>query len=167
MRFAPLSERRVGLGPSVFMTDLMIDTHELTRRAEARSGVLPIAGLTRLIASLVATEGAIDWRVVGFSELAPGGSRRAFMRLSCSGVLTLACVRCLEPLSVPIQIDRSLRLVGNEAQAEREDPEDDDYDVLVGGRTFDLGALIEDELIMALPWTPHHSDCAAVTGGIA
>jgi uncharacterized protein len=48
--------------------------------------------------------------------------------------------------------------VADEATAEIED-EASEEDVLVWQRDFDLQALVEDELLMALPLVPAHETC--------
>jgi uncharacterized protein len=59
-----------------------------------------------------------------------------------------------------VQIDRSFRFVESETVAEQEDDESEE-DVLVCSREFDLGALIEDEVLMDLPLVPRHERCPA------
>ena len=81
--------------------------------------------------------------------------------------VTLRCVRCLEPVALPLSEQRSYRLVSNEQQALQEDADDDDYDVLVASRRFDLSTLIEDEMIMALPPVPRHEHCQAPAAVVA
>jgi uncharacterized protein len=136
-----------------------IDTHEFTRRGDDASGTLALARLQRLGSMLLSTDGELGWRLGGRSELGPDGSRRSFLRLGLRARPTMRCVRCLEPIVVDIEAQRDYRMVGSEAQAEREDADDDEHDLLVSSRHFDLAALIEDEAIMALPLAPRHADC--------
>jgi uncharacterized protein len=143
------------------MTLPTIDTHEFTRRGDVADGSVPLASFERLASMLTSTEGALAWRLSGRSELGPDGSRSPFLRLGLDGTVRMRCVRCLEPVEVPLQVLRDYRLVATEAQAEREDADEDDVDLLVSSRRFDLAALVEDEAIMALPAAPRHDDCAA------
>jgi uncharacterized protein len=143
------------------MTLPTIDTHEFTRRGDVADGKVPLASLERLASMLTSTEGALAWRLSGRSELGPDGSRSPFLRLGLDGTVRMRCVRCLEPVEVPLQVLRDYRLVATEAQAEREDADEDDVDLLVSSRRFDLAALVEDEAIMALPPAPRHDDCSA------
>lgn len=136
-----------------------LDTHEFTRRGDTASGTVPLARMERLGSLLLATDGDLAWRLSGRSELGSDGSRRAFMQLGLEARPVMRCVRCLEPIEVDIASLRDYRMVGSEEQAEREDADQDDYDLLVSSRQFDLAALIEDEAIMALPLAPRHADC--------
>lgn len=141
------------------MSTLTIDTHEFTRLGQQAEGVLAITDLPRLDATRAGEATPLHWSLQGESLLGPDGSRTALLRLNVQTRLEVACVRCLEPVWVELDLIRPYRLVGSEAQAEQEDAEDDEVDVLVASRSFDLAGLIEDEAIMALPLAPRHSHC--------
>jgi len=142
-----------------------IDTARLVRNGETLDGVLPVERLPRLASLLATAEGSIDWRARGWRSARPEGGHDDFLELSFSGSVQPACVRCLDPVTVEIGDTRRYRLVDSEAEAERLDPEDDEYDVLAGGPRFDLDALIEDEAILALPPMPRHDHCRPDTMG--
>lgn len=143
------------------MTIPALDIHEFTRRGDAAGAREPIASFERLASLLVSTDGALGWHVEGRSAVGHDGARQAFMSLSLQARPRMRCVRCLEPIEVELALEREFRFVSTEAQAEREDADDDELDVLVASRRFDLGALVEDEAIMALPPAPRHDDCQA------
>lgn len=141
------------------MKNTMIDTASLARDGRTLAGELAVGKLPRLASLLATAEGVIDWSARGWRNARPEGGHDDFLELSFSANLHPACVRCLEPVAVPVSDTRRYRLVDSEAEAERLDPEDDEYDVLVGGPRFDLEALIEDEAILALPPMPRHEHC--------
>jgi uncharacterized protein len=143
------------------MTVPTIDTHEFTRRGDVAEGRVPLAELERLGSLLVADDGALAWRLAGDSELGADGSRSAHLHLALSATLAMRCVRCLERIDIPLDVERDYRLVATEAQAEQEDVDEDEVDLLVGARRFDLAGLVEDEAIMALPPAPRHEGCSA------
>ena len=138
-----------------------LDTHEFTRRGEHASGVRALADMPRLTSLLMEPKGDLDWQLTGRSDLRADGSREAFLELTIHARVTMRCVRCLESVEVELDEARHYRMVGDEAQAMREDSEDDEHDLLVSSRHFDCAGLIEDEAIMALPTAPRHDDCAA------
>jgi uncharacterized protein len=148
------------------MTVPTIDTHEFTRRGDVTEGRVPLAELERLGSLLVADEGVLAWRLAGGSELGADGSRRAHLHLALSATLAMRCVRCLGRIDVPLGVERDYRLVATEAQAELEDVDEDEVDLLVGARRFDLAGLVEDEAIMALPPAPRHDHCSAPAAAI-
>ena len=61
-------------------------------------------------------------------------------------------------MDVPLEVDREFRFVADEATAEALDDESEE-DLLAMSREFDLHELIEDELLMALPVVPKHTEC--------
>lgn len=52
-----------------------------------------------------------------------------------------------------------LEVVRSEADADAAPLDDDEADVIVGSRSFDLITQIEDELLLALPVSPRHAVC--------
>ncbi|MGD9945144.1 MAG: DUF177 domain-containing protein [Burkholderiaceae bacterium] len=146
---------------------LIIDTFEMARTGAARDGEQPVAELPRLASLLHDTGGRLSWALRAWREPRPEGSSDDFMQLSLEGALSVACVRCLGPLPVPLSIERSYRLVASEADAERLDLDDAQFDVIAGSRRFDLAELIEDEAIMALPQVPRHESCEMPLGAAA
>lgn len=81
-----------------------------------------------------------------------------WLHLQADVVLPLTCQRCLAPVDVPVAVDRSFRFVADEATAEAEDDASEE-DLLVISRSFDLLALVEDELLMDMPVVPRHEQC--------
>jgi uncharacterized protein len=136
-----------------------IDTRELTRNALTLEGSVEVADMERFASLLASDDGRLGWRLRGERRRrADGGDD--LMHLSLHGEVTMQCVRCLGDAQVQLQAERSFRLVASEEQAAREDIEDMEFDVLVGGSHFDLAELLEDEAIMALPAFARHEQCA-------
>jgi len=70
----------------------------------------------------------------------------------------LECQRCLQPMRLPLHAERRIFFVDGEDEAAVLDAETED-DVLALQRALDLPALIEDELLLALPLVPRHEVC--------
>ena len=123
-------------------------------------GTMELARLERLAseAQSSAVQPVVQYTARG--ELRPrlGGEPQLWLHLTALVVLPLLCQRCLETVDVEISVDREFRFVATEAEAELEDEEAEE-DILVNDADFDLHALIEDELIMALPMVPMHDEC--------
>ena len=85
---------------------------------------------------------------------------RPALSLQARVALPLQCQRCLAPVPVELQVDRSFAFARDEDEAARLD-EASDEDMLVLSRSFDLLELLEDELILALPLVPRHAECPA------
>ena len=99
----------------------------------------------------------VRWRAVG-EQRQGGGEAQAWLHLTAETRLSVTCQRCLEPVELPLSVDRWFRFVADEATAELED-EDAEEDVLVLDPAFDLAGLVEDELLMELPLVPSHAVC--------
>lgn len=161
---------RGAAGTSRYHTEAMalaIDTFELTRTGGSLSGESAVAGLSRLASLLAAPDGRIEWRLRGWRDPRPEGGFDDFMELGFDATVQAGCVRCLQPVTTVLRVTRPYRLVRSEDEAQRLDPDDDEFDVIVGSARFDLGALIEDEAIMALPPASRHDACEpTVPGGV-
>jgi len=125
-------------------------------------GRVPVDRLPRLSADLqgpadgAATE--VAWSAEGLWSQPAGDEPQARLRLRVQATVWLTCQRCLQPVAVPLEIDRTLRFARGEDEAARLDEEGDE-DVLALTRALDLPALVEDELILALPLVPRHATC--------
>ncbi|UFS56349.1 YceD family protein [Comamonadaceae bacterium M7527] len=87
-------------------------------------------------------------------------AKQVWLRIEAQTYLPLTCQRCLQVVAAPLVVAQDLRFVSNEEQAAFEDEEAEE-DVLALEPSLDLQALIEDELIMAMPIVPLHEDCQA------
>ena len=100
----------------------------------------------------------INWQAIG--ELRPGAGTEAdvWLHLTASASIPLTCQRCMTAVDSPIKVDQWYRFVATEEIAMAEDDESEE-DLLVMAPQFDLLAVLEDELIMALPVVPMHEVC--------
>jgi uncharacterized protein len=80
------------------------------------------------------------------------------VHLKADAVLPMTCQRCLEPVDIPLAVDRSFRFVADEETAAAQDDEAEE-DLLAISRAFDLPGLVEDELLMEVPVVPRHDVC--------
>lgn len=100
----------------------------------------------------------VSWHVQGEMRAQGAGKAQPWLHLEAEGALSVVCQRCLGPVEVPLVVDRWYRFVADEAAAEAED-EASEEDVLALEPRPDLEALLEDELLMALPLVPMHEVC--------
>jgi uncharacterized protein len=84
-----------------------------------------------------------------------------WLHLKAGALLSLTCQRCLQPVEVPVAVERSFRFAPDEQTAAAQDDESEE-DVLALSREFDLAGLVEDELLMELPLAPRHETCPPV-----
>ena len=136
----------------------MLNVAQLCHDAGSLAGQWPLAGMKRLRGGLFEqADSAVNWSASGALLLASSAEPEIWLKLRADVVVTLQCQRCLQSVVQPLAVDRRLRFVRSEAEAERLD-EASDFDVLVLLPRLDLHDLVEDELILALPLVPRHEE---------
>lgn len=123
-------------------------------------GQTPLAAYPRFAEEVLGDPAAesVTWHAQGQWQAQTGGAGHAWLVLEVHTQATLTCQRCLQPVEVPLEVQRDFRFVKDEATAQAQD-DDSEEDLLVMSRDFDLQTLIEDELLMALPLVPQHGIC--------
>jgi uncharacterized protein len=140
------------------MNEFVIDAFEFCRLRERRSGDVPVSELPRLSSETANKSGSIHWSLEGSADTLG----RPMLLLSVSGAVQLMCQRCLSPLAFDIASIASLVLAKDEAGADEIDAtlgEDDTFDVIVGSKALNVADLIEDETLLAIPFSPKHEAC--------
>lgn len=143
---------------------VVIDGLEFARKGGALRGTLDLGSLERLRDSLASAEGAIEYAIQGVQN--PGG--RPMLRLAVTGTLQLRCQRCLGPLTYPVNLTSAFLLLRDESEfADLADELDDTADGIVAQPRMDVAAMVEDEIILGLPYAPRHpqGECAAGAAG--
>jgi uncharacterized protein len=109
---------------------------------------------------------SLRWQAEGGStrELQADGSEidEPYLRLAVHGAVWLECQRCMEPYQQSLDVDAEFRIVATEDEAQERALDDDEFDVIVGSRRFDLVGLIEEELLLSLPLVPKHDVCPRI-----
>lgn len=140
------------------MDSFVIDVFTFCKKDEHLEGVLPVIDLPRLASESFDRAGEIEWSISGYiNEMGYPA-----LTLSVSGKVNLICQRCLLGLPFDVQSESVIILAENEDAADKLDAllEDEDVDVIVGSASFDLKYLIEDEVLLALPLAPKHTQCS-------
>lgn len=157
-----------------------IDINEFI--AQQRSTVKPLSGETeinhfrRFISDLptqeLASESAADsqelnrvfWQIEGeqlSSEIYPRG--RILLHLYVEADPVVICQRCMKPFRYSLLAQSTVEVVRNESQLEEVSDSGevilDEYEKVLADPLLDVLELIEDELILALPFMPSHEDC--------
>lgn len=104
---------------------------------------------------------ALRWKAQGELRPVRGGEPQCWLHLSVQTEVRLQCQRCLDALTLPIDLERHFQFVADEALAAELDGDNDDADILVLDRTLNLLELIEDEVLLDLPIVPMHEECPA------
>ena len=122
-----------------------------------------LQNMERLAHELVGLEAdsTIIWQARAELRLGAGTEADVWLRLTASASVPLTCQRCMTAVDSPIEVDQWYRFVATEEIAMAEDDESEE-DLLVMEPQFDLLAVLEDELIMALPVVPMHEVCPVI-----
>jgi uncharacterized protein len=123
------------------------------------SGEADLQSMHRLRADCtVDVTGKVTWSAQGALRQASDGQGAVWLYVQARTQVPLACQRCLQKVMHALVVDRSFRFVRDEATALAQDDSSEE-DLLALSNDFDLWALIEDELLMALPLVPMHENC--------
>lgn len=148
---------------------LSIDVQVLADTGTELTGQTPLTRFARLAdlapdtpdgRAVLDSLGPVRWVAHLHMQRVTGTAGQPALHLQLDAQLPLQCQRCLLPYAQAVQVDREFAFVKDEATAEALDDESD-IDLLVASRQFDLAALIEDELLMAMPIVPKHEQCPA------
>jgi uncharacterized protein len=128
-----------------------LDGLQFARGRGEVSGAIGIADLPRL-AAMGCDAATLAYCVRGGES----GGGHPSLTIEIGGELRLVCQRCLGPFAFPLAARAELEL----AESEREiEPADDDVDRVLATKAMDVAALVEDEVILALPMVAVHERC--------
>jgi uncharacterized protein len=138
----------------------VLDLRAVAHRGDPLAGQTPVARFARLSEGLpeVSDDLQVSWRAHAEWRAPVAGEPVLWLHVEAQGRVAQICQRCLHPFAAEVTVDRWFRFVADEATAAQEDDESEE-DVLVLEPRFDLQALMEDELLMALPLVPMHETC--------
>ena len=123
------------------------------------AGEWDVAQLVRLTsASYEAAPAPVRWEAHGERLTLPGAGKCPSLRIEADTAVMLQCQRCLQPMRWPLKARRRVFFVDGEDAAAALDADNED-DVLAVAPALDLQALVEDELLLALPLVPRHDVC--------
>jgi uncharacterized protein len=100
-------------------------------------------------------EGAVDWCIAGVVD-AVG---RPALDVQLDGRLPLVCQRCLQPYEQGVSQRTLLLLARNEGELASLD-EQDEHEVVLADHPLDALELVEEELLLTLPYAPRCADPA-------
>ena len=100
----------------------------------------------------------VNWQAAAELRAGSTSAMDIWLHLRADTCLPLTCQRCMGVVHSPLKIDQWYRFVATEDIAMAEDDASEE-DLLVLTPQFDLLAVLEDELLMALPLVPMHDEC--------
>ena len=150
----------------------VVDAFDFARRGQVVEGAFSIHRLQRLLEGL-AEQPLGEVTELSSAPVLPGVVRyviqgrrtkddKSQLVMQVQANLVLECQRCLGPLILPIDRTTVFELVRRESDLSEDESDEDDFDApeqIVGSPKFDLAELLEDELILEVPYVPRHMQC--------
>jgi len=133
----------------------VIDGFEFATAGATQQGILPLGDFPRLRDMLASDAGEVSYAVEGVLD----ERGRPALRVAVRATLPLRCQRCLEALPFEVESDETLVLAASQAEIDAEPADAESPDRLVAAAEMSVRDLIEDELILALPYAPRHESC--------
>ena len=129
------------------------DAFRLARERGVVEGVLDVTQSERLYDRLAEGAGRIAWRIEGTADAAG----RPALAIALDGEVPLECQRCLDVFAAPVEQRTLTLLARTEGEADALDAGSED-EVLVADHLLDARTLVEDELLLTLPFAPMHPE---------
>ena len=128
--------------------------HNVTRKFAAErqvaTGTVQVDDWERAREAVVDPSVVIGYRIEGGAD----AQGRPMITLQLTGTVEVMCQRSLHPM--PFQLGRRtpILLASNQQEADLWDREVEDAEVVVADQPLDLSTLLEDELLLSLPYAP-------------
>jgi uncharacterized protein len=140
-----------------------IDPFKLAARGESEAGSINLANMSRLAENIhPSSKGDVTYEMRFFKE-------RKHFRVSGQqqAVVNMICQRCLQPMPVSVSSSFNLEFVREEPLETEADSDENIYEwVMVPDEPIALSDLVEDELMLALPFAPMHDEGSCPSSAI-
>jgi uncharacterized protein len=136
---------------------VVIDSLEFARTGEDLRGEVEVAALERLADALFDSGGQLVYRIHGNRD----SHQRPRLELSVDGAVNLKCQRCLGSFVYPVALQSSLLVLTASGGASNTDI--DDLDGVPADPHTNVHALVEDEVLLAIPYAPRHPEGQCTT----
>lgn len=135
----------------------LIDGFEFAAAGGSVRGAWPVSVFPRLREVLHDDSGAVEYAVRGGRDF----HGRAQLELHAKARLQLTCQRCLGAVECVLEPRSTLLLAATQAEIDAEPITPQMPERVVARRDMAVRDLVEDELLLALPYAPRHENCAA------
>lgn len=137
-------------------TQYLLDTATFTRNGQVFAAQSPISIFNRALDGLPAQQDqTIDWSVKGRTDNA--GQR--FLTVHVVGYVVLTCQRCLRDFHYQIDAENTVLVVNDELDLDVDIDDPDALERILASAHLNALELVEDELILSLPYVPRHDQC--------
>lgn len=153
-----------GTSGKYIMTGMMlewqfIDSLDFANNNQKLQGEIALVSMPRIKEMLVNPDDCpdrshekINYSLLGFHD----DNGRPMLRMELGGVCQLRCQRCLQGVSYPLKLSSQLRLV-ERCDWDNFCVEEDEVDGVLVDNQLDVLALLEEEILLSLPFAPIHA----------
>lgn len=136
------------------------DAYRLARDKTVLEGTLDVSASDRLADRVAPGHASVSWRIAGTADEVG----RPAIEISIAGAVPVTCQRCLSDFAWPVEHRTLAVLAKGEADADALDASSD-HEVVVADHPLDPELLVEEELLLTLPFAPMHETACAPDGG--
>ncbi|MDO4998406.1 MAG: YceD family protein [Neisseria sp.] len=86
--------------------------------------------------------------------------QRPYLDLALKGEFRLQCQRCMSAMPFQWQENAKIVLFSDEEKLDEAMLADDELEGMLMSDELDVRELVEDQILMAMPYSPRHEDCA-------
>lgn len=134
-----------------------IDSLDFANQGKELRGEIPVAEMPRLQDVLAAPDGKVAYELRGFRDR----NGDPMLELSMNGSCRLRCQRCLQGMDYPIKQVSRLMLADEQPEDELSE---EHCDSIPTDAHLDVAGLVEDEILLSLPFAPRHETGACQAG---
>ncbi|PHV12572.1 YceD family protein [Chitinimonas sp. BJB300] len=142
------------------MSELIFDNGQFARQQRVLAGKLALSDLPRVAGELL-DGSAVEYALVGSTDRL----QRLALDLRLTAHFQLKCQRCLSAMPFELDVAARFALFSDEDRLNAAEAEEEELEGLMFEREFALLDLIEDEILLALPYSPTHDECESETEG--
>jgi uncharacterized protein len=137
-----------------------IDSLDFAHNGRELRGSVPLAEMPRLHDMLATHTGEISYVVRGL----PDKNGKPMLEVSVDGLCQLRCQRCLNGFAYPLLMVSRLQLALADELDEYAVEENDEADSIVADKHLDVLNMVEEEILLSLPFAPKHpsGECQSV-----
>jgi uncharacterized protein len=135
----------------------IIDGFEFAGAGSSMHGIWPAGEFPRLRALLHDDAGSVEYALRGAGD----ALGRHTLDLRVTAGLRLTCRRCLEAVDVELREDVTLWLAHTQSELDAQPLTAEGPDGIVAAKDLAVRDLVEDQLLLALPYAPRHENCSA------
>lgn len=136
---------------------MYIDNVKFAKNKQNINGEIDISKVER-IQEIDAYSGFIKYSLNGNVDK----SNRPVLILNICGKISTLCQNCLEPVEIDLDSSTTVTIFFNEDKLDAalfSDETSDVEDAVLAEEEFDVMNLVEDEIIICLPYASRHDDC--------